>query len=42
MDCRFESGDGVLTFGASTPDEVIVVAIRRALAAGKPFTVIPA
>lgn len=41
VDSRFESGDGVLTFNASTPDEVIVGAIRQALAAGKPFTVIP-
>lgn len=42
VDSSFESGNGVLTFGASTPDEVIVVAIRTALAAGKPFRVIPA
>lgn len=42
VDSSFESGNGVLTFGASTPNEVIIFAIRTALASGKPFTVIPA
>ncbi|MFP3637879.1 hypothetical protein [Paraburkholderia sp. SIMBA_054] len=41
VDACFDSGNGVLTFGADTPDPVIVLAIRTALAAGKPFTVIP-
>jgi hypothetical protein len=42
VDSSFESGNGVLTFGASTPDEVIIFAIRSALAVGKPFKVVPA
>ncbi|PNE59909.1 hypothetical protein A8H39_01820 [Paraburkholderia fungorum] len=42
VDSNFDSGNGVLTFGTSTPDEVIVFSIRAALAVGKPFKVIPA
>ncbi len=42
IDEKFAAGEGVLTFSESTPDEVIVLAIKQALAMGKAFTVIPA
>lgn len=42
IDAKFAAGEGVLTFANDTPDEVILAAIKQALKAGKPFTVIPA
>lgn len=42
IDEKFAAGEGVLTFSESTPHEVIVLAIKQALAMGKAFTVIPA
>jgi hypothetical protein len=42
IDAKFAAGEGVLTFAKDTPDAVILLAIKQALAAGKPFTVIPA
>lgn len=42
IDAQFATGEGVLTFGKDTPDAVILLSIKQALAVGKPFTVIPA
>lgn len=41
IDEKFASGAGVLTFSKDTPDAVILLSIKQALAVGKPFTVIP-
>ncbi|QMI48969.1 hypothetical protein [Burkholderia sp. MBR-1] len=41
IDAQFAAGQGVLTFSNDTPDEVILLAIKQALKAGKPFTVVP-
>ncbi len=37
----FLSGKGVLTISTRMPDAAIILAIRQALAYGKPFMVIP-
>ena len=42
IDAKFAEGEGVLTFSKEISDAVIVLLIRQALAAGKPFTVVPA
>lgn len=42
VDAQFAAGEGVLTFSKDTPNAVIVLLIRQGLAAGKPFTVVPA
>jgi hypothetical protein len=41
IDEKFASGAGVLTFSNDTPDAVILLSIKQAIAVGKPFTVIP-
>lgn len=41
IDAKFAAGEGVLTVSKDTPDAVIVLLIKQALAAGKPFTVVP-
>lgn len=42
VDAQFAAGKGVLVFSKDTPDEVILDGIKQGIAAGKPFTVIPA
>ncbi|MCM3583744.1 hypothetical protein M3795_25065 [Ralstonia pickettii] len=42
VDAKFAASEGVLTFSKDTPDAMIVLLIKQALAAGKPFTVVPA
>jgi hypothetical protein len=41
VDARTAAGEGVLTLCEAAPDSVIVMLIKQALSAGKPFTVIP-
>lgn len=41
IDAKFAAGQGVLTVSDDTPDEVILLAIKQALKAGKPFMVVP-
>ncbi|GMG94628.1 hypothetical protein RN01_05165 [Cupriavidus sp. SHE] len=41
VDARFATGEGVLTLCEAAPDSLIVMLIKQALAAGKPFTVVP-
>lgn len=39
---QFLAGEGVVTIGQNTPDEVILLTIKQAVAFGKPFKVVPA
>lgn len=41
IDGKFASGEGVLTFSKDTPDAVILLSLKQAIAVGRPFTVIP-
>jgi hypothetical protein len=42
VDATFAAGEGVLVIGEDTPDAVILLGIKQAVAIGKPFMVIPA
>lgn len=41
LDEKFKAGEGVVTIGPETPDDVILVSIKHAMSFGKPFQVIP-
>lgn len=41
LDQKFLAGDGVVTLGPETPDDVILVSIKHAMWFGQPFQVIP-
>jgi hypothetical protein len=41
IDAQFAAGEGVLLISKDMSDAVILLAIKQAVAAAKPFTVIP-